>query len=83
MLSTALRILRQAMKGKWSVNPVKTIKNMRAPDFWDTAKPSHYQAEDRPSWMTFDDHWLEEVKRGFRACKVFLWFPVYCALLSS
>ncbi|KAI0710676.1 MFS peptide transporter [Earliella scabrosa] len=77
VLSTALRILRQAMKGKWSVNPVKTIKNMRAPDFWDTAKPSHYQAEDRPSWMTFDDHWLEEVKRGFRACKVFLWFPVY------
>jgi POT family proton-dependent oligopeptide transporter len=27
--------------------------------------------------MTFDDEWVDEVRRGFLACKVFLWYPVY------
>jgi hypothetical protein len=27
--------------------------------------------------MTFDDEWVEEVKRGFKACAVFCWFPIY------
>ena len=28
--------------------------------------------------MTFDDAWVDEVSRGFKACKVFLWYPLYC-----
>lgn len=32
----------------------------------------------RPEWMNFDDEWVEEVRRGFLACKVFCWFPIYC-----
>jgi len=27
--------------------------------------------------MTFDDAWVDEVRRGLLACKVFLWFPLY------
>jgi POT family proton-dependent oligopeptide transporter len=27
--------------------------------------------------MTFDDRWVDEVRRGFKACNVFLWFPIY------
>jgi hypothetical protein len=31
--------------------------------------------------MTFDDKWVEEVRRGFKACSVFVWFPLYCLCL--
>ncbi|KAI1798166.1 oligopeptide transporter [Ganoderma leucocontextum] len=77
VLSGALRIWRQSMKGRWTLNPVQLVKNMNAPDFWEAAKPSNWQGETRPAWMTFDDQWVDEVKRGFKACSVFCWFPIY------
>ncbi|TBU48942.1 oligopeptide transporter [Dichomitus squalens] len=77
VLSKAILIWRQAMKGRWSWNPVTLIRNMNAPDFWEAAKPSRLQGENRPSWMTFDDQWVDEVKRGFKACGVFCWYPIY------
>jgi POT family proton-dependent oligopeptide transporter len=27
--------------------------------------------------MTFDDQWVDEVRRGFLACSVFCWYPLY------
>lgn len=27
--------------------------------------------------MVFDDEWVDEVRRGLKACKVFLWYPLY------
>lgn len=81
VLGQSMRIWRQAMKGRWSWNPVKTWRNLCAADFWEGAKPSKYPAENRPSWMTFDDLWVDEVKRGFKACSVFLWYPIYCEFL--
>jgi len=27
--------------------------------------------------MTFDDHWVDEVRRGWSACQVFLWYPLW------
>jgi proton-dependent oligopeptide transporter, POT family len=33
--------------------------------------------------MTYDDAWVDEVSRGFRACSVFLWYPLYCSFRSS
>ena len=47
--------------------------------FWDRIKPSALRASGQPvpEWMTFDDAWVEEVKRGLLACKVFLWYPLY------
>lgn len=50
---------------------------MTADDFWENAKPSKQVGESKPSWMTFDDVWVDEVRRGFKACTVFLWYPLY------
>ena len=66
-----------ASKGKWSINPVRTYKNMSAPGFWENVKPSRIPAAQRPAWMTFDDAWVEEVRRGLKACAVFLYLPLY------
>lgn len=66
-----------ATKGRWSINPVTTYKNFSAPDFWERVKPSHIPASQRPAWMTFDDAWVEEVRRGLKACAVFLYLPLY------
>lgn len=79
VLGKALRIWGAGMKGKWSLNPVKTIKALNAPDFWDHARPSQHPVETRPKWMTYDEVWVDEVKRGFKACAVFLYLPIYCA----
>jgi POT family proton-dependent oligopeptide transporter len=43
--------------------------------FWDAVKPSHL-GDQKPSWMNFDDRWVDEVRRGVKACRVFLWFPM-------
>ncbi|KAF2019146.1 peptide transporter PTR2-A [Aaosphaeria arxii CBS 175.79] len=42
-------------------------------------KPSAIRArgETVPTWMTFDDAWVDEIRRGILACKVFLWYPLY------
>lgn len=81
VLVNALRIWRTAAKGRWSWNPVQTWRNLTADGFWDSAKPSQYRGEAYPKWMTFDDLWVDEVKRGFKACSVFMWYPVYCEYL--
>ncbi|RSL59512.1 hypothetical protein CEP51_013902 [Fusarium floridanum] len=44
---------------------------------WDLAKPSNVPAAERPAWMTYDDAWVDEVRRGLMACKVFLFLPVF------
>jgi proton-dependent oligopeptide transporter, POT family len=45
--------------------------------FWAKVKPSTIPAGQRPKWMTFDDQWVDEVARGFAACSVFCWYPLY------
>lgn len=82
VLGQALRLWRHAAKGRWSANPAKMYRAFRSDDFWESAKPSRVQAVEgtKPSWMTFDDQWVDEVRRGFKACEVFVWFPLYCAL---
>ncbi|KAF6823907.1 peptide transporter ptr2 [Colletotrichum plurivorum] len=44
---------------------------------WDTAKPSNVPVAERPSWLTYDDAWVDECRRGLKACKVFLFLPVF------
>lgn len=77
VLAECLRLWRFAAKGRWSWNPITLVKQMRANDFWENAKPSKQVGESKPRWMTFDDAWVDEVRRGFKACTVFLWFPLY------
>lgn len=43
VLLDCIRVVRLAMKGKWSFNPVRTYRNMKAPDFWDNAMYCEYQ----------------------------------------
>ncbi|KEQ83575.1 PTR2-domain-containing protein [Aureobasidium pullulans EXF-150] len=52
-------------------------KNKQGSFKWDVAKPSNVPAEQRPVWMTYDDAWVDEVKRGLSACKVFLFLPLF------
>ncbi|KAI9172612.1 putative peptide transporter ptr2 [Paramyrothecium foliicola] len=44
---------------------------------WDAAKPSNVPVAERPSWLTYDDAWVDEVRRGLMACKVFLFLPIF------
>ncbi|KAJ7162883.1 peptide transporter PTR2A [Mycena filopes] len=81
VLATFFHFMRFAAKGRWSPNPLRTYRNLTAPDFWEDAKPSRFGLvranEARPAWMTFDDRWVDEVRRGLGACAVFAWFPIY------
>ena len=60
-----------------------TWKNKQGKFNWDVAKPSNVPVERRPAWMTYDDAWVDEVKRGLRACKVFLFLPLFFVSGSS
>lgn len=75
----AFRLWRLAMKGRWSWNPINWFKSNSGGndrEFWDHVKPSRL-GENKPVWMTFDDAWVDEVRRGLKACQVFLWYPLY------
>lgn len=77
VLAPAMKIFFLAQKGRWSINPMKTRRNMCDGTFWEKVKPSNIPESQRPKWMTFDDHWVDEVSRGFAACSVFLWLPLF------
>ena len=81
VLGKSLRVIGLGMKGRWSLNPVTTLRQANAPDFWDRAKPSHFR--EKPAWMTFDDAWVDEVHRGVKACAVFLYYPIYWLAVSA
>ncbi|KAF2816028.1 MFS peptide transporter-like protein Ptr2 [Mytilinidion resinicola] len=65
-----------AQKGKWSINPVTLKRNFTDPNFWNDVKPTHLGSS-KPTWMTFDDAWVDQVARGLKACRVFTWIPLY------
>jgi len=51
-------------------------KRIGKADFWERVKPSVVGAN-KPSWMTFDDAWVDEVARGVKACSVFAFYPLW------
>ncbi|UNI18949.1 hypothetical protein JDV02_005178 [Purpureocillium takamizusanense] len=77
VLLLAVRTFVLAQAGRWSLNPYRTWKNMNDGTFWEKVKPSKFPRGSRPSWMTFDDAWVDELRRGFAACAVFCWTPVF------
>ncbi|KAG5811893.1 hypothetical protein H9Q74_000584 [Fusarium xylarioides] len=77
VLEPALKTWFLAQKGCWSINPFATWKNLHRDDFWERVKPSNFSHENRPKWMTFDDAWVDELSRGFNACAVFCWYPIF------
>ncbi|KAI0254495.1 peptide transporter PTR2A [Lactifluus subvellereus] len=77
VLAKSIKLWSYAARGRWSLNPIALYKNLKAEDFWESAKPSNIPDSQRPVWMTFDDKWVEEVRRGLKACSVFTWYPLY------
>ncbi len=77
VLIPALKTFCLAQRGRWSINPWATWRNMHDGTFWDAVKPSRFTEESRPKWMTFDDAWVDELRRGFSACAVFCWYPIF------
>lgn len=62
-----------AMKGVWSLNFAKMRRNFT----WDKVRPSKVPVNQRPKWMNYDDAWVDEVRRGLKACQVFLFLPIF------
>ncbi|KAK1760537.1 putative peptide transporter ptr2 [Echria macrotheca] len=77
VLSRAFKLLSLATKGRWSVNPIQTYRNMHDGTFWESVKPSRMDPATKPQWMDFPDSFVDEIARGFSACAVFLWYPLY------
>ncbi|KAF4426083.1 POT family proton-dependent oligopeptide transporter [Fusarium acutatum] len=77
VLGQALKTWFLAQRGCWSINPVATWRKLHRDDFWEKVKPSNFSHETRPKWMTFDDAWVDELSRGFNACAVFCWYPIF------
>ncbi|RFU35192.1 hypothetical protein B7463_g1095, partial [Scytalidium lignicola] len=77
VLGKAMRIWLRGFKGRLSLNPVASWRHLNDGTFWEISKPSNVAPSERPSWMTFDDSWVDEVRRGFAACSVFCWYPLY------
>lgn len=78
VFARSLQLWRFAIMKRWRARKSKS-KGAPSLDFWDAVKPSTLErsGESKPKWMNFNDQWVEEVRRGFKACRVFLWFPLY------
>ena len=50
-------------------------KRIGKADFWERVKPSNVAS--KPTWMTFDDAWVDEIARGIKACSVFAFYPIW------
>ncbi|KAH6641633.1 POT family-domain-containing protein [Chaetomium tenue] len=77
VLGRSFKLFLLANKGRWSINPVKTYRQLHDGTFWENVKPSKFDAASKPKWMDFNDAWVDEVHRGFNACAVFLWYPLF------
>ncbi|DAA77274.1 TPA_exp: putative MFS peptide transporter [Trichophyton benhamiae CBS 112371] len=71
----AMKLIGLVAKGKGSWNVAKMSRDFKHPDSWNACKPS--RLANKPAWMTFDDAWVDEVRRGIIACSVFLWYPLF------
>lgn len=82
VLSKSLALVGYVMRSNWSANPAVLARRLRSDDTWNAVKPSYFEG-DRPAWMTYDDVWVDEVRRGFKACTVFVWYPICKACYTS
>ncbi|KAI5449286.1 hypothetical protein NCC49_005148 [Naganishia albida] len=68
----AAKALREVSRGTLSLHPKRFFGNRN----WDAIKPSQIEGE-KPTWMRWDDAWVDELKRAISACKVFTFYPIY------
>jgi len=83
ILLETCRVISMAMAPAWHLNPIRTIKAIRSPDFWAPARPSSYPDGLVPASITWDDEFVGEVGRTLNACNVFLFFPIYWLCYSQ
>ena len=76
VMGPAFRLLFSALGRGISANPLTTWRNWNDGTMWNAVKPSTLGAS-KPSWYNFDDAWVDEVARGFGACSVFFWVPIF------
>jgi POT family proton-dependent oligopeptide transporter len=76
VMGPAFKLLFKSLGHGFSANPVTTWKNWKSGNGWEKVKPS-YLGDSKPSWYNFDDAWVDEVRRGFGACGVFFWVPIF------
>lgn len=69
VLSRAFHLVSLAMRST-------PMRDWNKGGFWEKVKPSKLEGP-RPEWMHFDDAWVDEVRRGFKACAVFMFMPIY------
>lgn len=77
VLGPATKLLLFGTANRFHWNPWRFHKQLQAGGFWEDLKPSKMDPAVRPAWMTFDDAWVDEVSRGWKACGVFLWYPLW------
>ena len=58
-------------------NAFKAIGQMIKARNQDAPKPSYKIANGKPVTNTWDDHFIDEVKRALIACKIFVFYPVF------
>ncbi|KAK0563784.1 hypothetical protein OC861_004630 [Tilletia horrida] len=68
VLAEAMRLWWFCAKPRFSWNPIRAWTQLTADDFWTSGLPSR-QAR-KPAWMTFNDAWVYEVRRGFKANQI-------------
>lgn len=66
------RMCTTAMRGRQR----SLFTRSKTPISWDAVRPSMIPASERPAWMTYDDAWVDEIRRGLQACRVFLFLPL-------
>ena len=49
----------------------------------DSAKPTHQEKRRRKYKISWDDEYIDELKRGLAACRVFLFYPIYWVAYSQ
>lgn len=76
VMGPAFKLLFKALQKGASPNPRKFYKNWKDGSMWNAVKPSTLGTS-KPAWYNFDDAWVDEVARGFGACTVFFWVPIF------
>lgn len=64
-------------QGSVITDAFKAIGMMIAGRNTDAAKPSWRQANGKNGAVAWNDHFVDELKRALRACKVFVFYPVF------
>jgi len=76
VIGPAMKLFFKALGTGLVANPIQTVKNWNDGTMWNKVKPSTLGAN-KPAWYNFDDAWVDEVARGFSACGVFVWVPIF------